>query len=542
MSPTRTWDEGEPGPQTTGVFDICSLPNEILALILESVHKQGHRWGTVRGRATEEIVISHVCSLWRDTALATPELWTKYRCVKPSPQQFAMEYERLQTYLTRSGTDTDLDLVFDFVDVPVTVKDPSVMDMLNLVVPNLYRLRRFVLLSDGVNYVTPFHQALTGASAPRLEHFEVLTGQYHNINEEGYDGQPHWDPKILTEGSPNIKFLKLDSPAMGRFRPPFNNLVHFSLEAGIPRLRLLLLWVCLEQVLSLPFIETFSLWDVVIANPNPGHLLRRIKAKHLKHVRFGRRPPSLHIRFGRWPCYPLFFFLHYVSAPLLETITISSVTLSTPHTPAFPLVPGEADLSYIFPNLKSLFLNNIMSSDPAQDQVAESRTIKRLLSATATIALLCISTTVEMPGDGVLKALQVDPDLQRFQSWPQLRELTLSIPDQAASTDLIQFCMDYWSQLSIIRLPSLALDFVPTSWKVPVEESAHKRDPKPRSFWADFKNRFRSPGASGKGPNGKQVCIEEIQDVFPMYWPPGYMRSSGIDTGNLDSVHKGRSC
>ncbi|KAJ2936664.1 hypothetical protein H1R20_g433, partial [Candolleomyces eurysporus] len=538
MLPTRTWDEGEPGPQITGAFDICSLPTEILALIFELVHKQGHLQGTVRGRATEEILISHVCSLWRNTALAVPQLWTKYRCVKPSPERFAVEYERLQTYLTRSGTDTDLDLVFDFVDIPVTVKDPSAMDMLNLVVPNLYRLRRFVLLSDGVNFVIPLHRALTGVSAPRLEHFEVLTGKYHDIMEEGYDGQPHWDPKILTEGPPNIKFLKLDSPALGKFRPPFNNLVHFSLEAGIPRLKLFLLWVCLEQVLSLPFIETFSLWDAVIANPNPGHLLRRIKADRLKHVRFGCSPTRLQMIFSQWPCYPLFFFLHYVSAPLLETITISSVTLDTPQIPVSPLVLGQVDLSYVFPNLQSLFLNNITYPDPGE-QAAGSRTIERLFSATANIARLCISETVKIPGDGVLKALEMDPGIQRVKPWPQLREL--SIPNQEAWTRLILFCMDYWPQLSIIRLPPLALDFVATLWDIPVEESTHTRDLKPRSFWVDFffKNRPPSLGPSGKGPDRKQVRVEETQDVFPMYWPPGYMRSSGMDTGKFDSIHKG---
>ncbi|KAJ2917392.1 hypothetical protein MD484_g3025, partial [Candolleomyces efflorescens] len=543
MSPTCA-KVGESGPQITGVVDISCLPNEILALILESAHEQGYQRGAVQSRPAEEIIVSHVCSLWRNTALATPSLWARYRCIKPSPQQFAARYVQLQTYLTRSGVDADLDLVFDFVNVPVKLTDPTVMEMVNLVVPNLYRLKRFVLLSDGTNFVTPFHRALTGVSAPRLEHFEVLTGKYHNIMEEGYDGKPHWDPKILTEGPSNIKFLRLDSPASGRFRPPLNNLVHFCLEAGTPRLELLLLWVCLEQVLSLPFIETFSLWDVVIAGPNPGHPLLRIEAKRLRHVRFGRRPPPVSAMADQWPCYPLFFFLHYVSAPLLETMTISSVTLQTPQMPVFPLVQGEASLDYAFPNLKSLFLNNIIYPRSHVDLVAESRTVDRLLHATATIEHLCISTNVALHGDELMKALPGQPedlDSGGYRAWPLLRKLTLSTPnalwEEAPSTELLQHCIDYWQKLATIHIPSSALPFVPTLWEVP-----HMQDLQPRSFWESVFKNIRPPSL-GEGSEGfvsrREVHTEEIrQDDLPMCWPPGYEKSSGVDNGNFDLIFR----
>ncbi|TEB24683.1 hypothetical protein FA13DRAFT_1739030 [Coprinellus micaceus] len=341
-----------------GVFE--RVPDDVLSLIFETAHESGYYCAPSNelggklqaGPALEsEATISHVCTLWRDLAYSLPKLWATFRFRRAaSTDGFVGELERLRLYLARS-VDQDLDLVFNFYDMP---KAPVLMDMLLLVPPHVHRLWRFVLHSDRTNFVVPFHKELTGVAAPRLEHFEVCTGKYHNIAEEGYDGEPRWDPKILTLGPPNIKFLKLDAPASRRFRPQFNNLVHFALHPGRAILRQQLLWVYFEQVISLPFIETISIFYLVIAPPDPGRHLRTIEAKRLKHFRIGRTHNNL--------------------SPLL-----------------YLLPAREANLSLQFPSLKSLYFIDVYVPRGLNGSPDLISFWEALFAKTATITHLCLS-------------------------------------------------------------------------------------------------------------------------------------------------------
>ncbi|KAF6758627.1 hypothetical protein DFP72DRAFT_887747 [Ephemerocybe angulata] len=320
------------------------------------------------------------------------------------------------------------------------------MVMLDLIPPHLRRLRRFVLHSDAKNFVLPFYESLTGVSAPRLEHFDVSTGKYHNYIEEGFDSEPHWDPNILTEGPPSIKYLRLDSSSGAKFRPPFDNLVHFSLHRGVARLELLLLWVCLEQVFSLPFIETISIWGPVIARPDPGHPLHRIEAKRLKHFRIG-------------DCVELAIFsylINYVSAPLLESITLTALPLAYTVLP-----PPSTDSGNPFPSLKSLYLVDVVVDSSRHNWGVYFR---HLALKTASITHLSISAASTLPRElrrDIVEFLEIDSaEFPQSTNWPNVERVDFNLTkavDYPTSDLLALFSSSVWDRLSCVRFPSHSL-------------------------------------------------------------------------------------
>ncbi|KAF6758628.1 hypothetical protein DFP72DRAFT_887749 [Ephemerocybe angulata] len=319
------------------------------------------------------------------------------------------------------------------------------MLMLDLIPPHLQRLRRFVLHSDATNFVLPFYESLTGVSAPRLEHFDVSTGKYHNYIEEGFDSEPHWDPKILTEGPRSIKYLRLDSSSGAKFRPPFDNLVHFSIRPGVARLELLLLWVCLEQVFSLPFIETISIWGPVIARPETGHSLP-IEAKRLKHFRVGG-------------CADLTLFsylINCVSAPLLESITLTAA----PNFAYNVLAPPSQDSESPFPSLKSLYLVDVVVEDRDNWDVY----FRQLALKTVSITHLSISSTSTLPRHrrrDIVHFLESSfVEFPEATPWPIVERVDFNLTkavEYPMSEELAWSSSRAWGKLSCVRFPSHSL-------------------------------------------------------------------------------------
>ncbi|KAF5311460.1 hypothetical protein D9611_011622 [Ephemerocybe angulata] len=425
-----------------------SMPNEIVGSILEEAHSQYYRslpprasWSPSSSSYRIEDVSSQVCSLWRGLAQHLPRLWSKFYLSRTNTGYIPKgEYDRLNLYLMRS-VDEDLDIVFD--SSGLNEKEPVLMLMLDLIPPHLHRLRRFVLHSDATNFVLPFYESLTGVSAPRLEHFDVSTGKYHNYIEEGFDSEPHWDPRILMEGPLSIKYLRLDSSGGAKFRPPFDNLVHFSLHPGVARLELLLLWVCLEQVFSLPFIETISIWGPVIARPETGHSLHHIEAKRLKHFRVG----------GCGEQVVFSYLISYVSAPLLESITLTAVSGFAYNVlaPPFPS-PGSP-----FPSLKSLYLVDVLL-DSCRLSWGDFR---YLAMKTASITHLSISeSTATMPRHRRRDIVHFLESGFAEAPWPNVERVDFNLTkavDYPTSELLALFSSSVWDRLSCVRFPSHSL-------------------------------------------------------------------------------------
>ena len=482
----------------SGILDI--LPNELVGAVFEHAH-QDYYYGPIKNDASTrewvlretwrpEVVVSHVNKLWRRLALALPGLWATCRLKPKHPVQVEREYHRLQTYLSRS-IDADLDL---YLDLTHSTTHPTVALIPRCTISHIHRLRRFVLLSDRRNDIMPLHQSLAHVSAPCLEHFEVCTGKYHNIAEEGYDSKPHWDPRLFNEGPHNVKYIRLDSPASARFRVPLDNLVHFSLECGTAPLELLLLWVCFEQILALPHLETFSIWGEVIAHPmsSPERLpLQPIEARRLKHIRFGNAKRNVD---------PLKFILNYVKAPLLESLTIAEVHFYSPIEDPSLNRGNQNPADYFFPSLKSVYLVGVVLGATSRGVDSQSTLLHTLSSRTSKAVHLSITDDTSYGPSDIVDGLRDEGGATR---WPGIRRLDYNVfdstvdADEQSPLDDLRFFQQYWQNLTVIRLP--CEDHI--QWPG-VEELLEDRD----------------------------VELEMLEDTPS--WPPGYADSSVMDGAN----------
>ncbi|KAF5311431.1 hypothetical protein D9611_011615 [Ephemerocybe angulata] len=424
-----------------------SMPNEIVGSILEEAHNQYYRslpprasWSPSSSSYRIEDVSSQVCSLWRGLAQHLPMLWSKFYLSRTNTGSIPKgEYDRLNLYLMRS-VDEDLDIVFD--SSGLNEKEPVLMVMLDLIPPHLRRLRRFVLHSDETNFVLPFYKSLTGVSAPRLEHFDVSTGKDPNIIG-GFHRLPRgWDPRILTEGPLSIKYLRLDSSSGAEFRPPLDHLVHFSLHRTVACREIFLSWVCLEQVFSLPFIETISLWGPVADRLFPSPPLRCIEAKRLKHLRIG---DCMEL--------PLFSYLfNCVSAPLLESITLAA----TPDFAYNVLAPPSPDSESHFLSLKSLYLVDVVVEDRDNWDVY----FRHLALKTASITHLSISSTSTTPRDRRMDIVHFLESSFAEAPWPNVERADFNLTkavDYPTSEELAWSSSRGWGKLSCVRFPSHSL-------------------------------------------------------------------------------------
>ncbi|KAF6758570.1 hypothetical protein DFP72DRAFT_1167409 [Ephemerocybe angulata] len=425
-----------------------SMPNEIIGSILEEAHNQYYRslpprasWSPSSSSYRIEDVSSQVCSLWGGLAQHLPRLWSKFYLSRTNTGSIPKgEYDRLNLYLTRS-VDEDLEIVFD--SSGLNEKEPVLMLMLDLIPPHLRRLRRFVLHSDGTNFVLPFYKSLTGVSAPRLEHFDVSTGEDPNYMAAGFHHvHEGWDPRILTEGPLSIKYLRLDSSSGVKFRPPFDHLVHFSLHRGVACMELFLSWVCLEQVFSLPFIETISICGPVIDPWDPSPPLRCIDAKRLKHFRIGNCTDLT----------LLSYLFSCVSAPLLESITLAA----TPNFAYNVLAPPSGVSGSPFPSLKSLYLVDVLL-DSSRLSWGDFR---YLALKTASITHLSISYTSTMPRRRRRDIVHFLESRFAEAPWPNVERADFNLTkavEYPTSEELAWSSSRAWGKLSCVRFPSHSL-------------------------------------------------------------------------------------
>lgn len=482
-------------PQPSGEHStiLAELPDDILCLVFEWAHELGNYSQEERQETPlpleVETTLTRVCTLWRKLVLSLPKMWATFRFRKAASfDGYVGEYNRLGTYLFRS-VNQDLDLVFDCVGIPVWRN--MLIVILLLVPPHIHRLWRFVLHSDATNRFTPFDAAFLNVSAPRLEHFEIC----HRSTGEACHKKTDWDPRIIVHGPSNIKYLKLDANATTQFRSPISNLVHFPLHGGLARQRVQLPWRCFEQIISLCFIETISLWDdVVQAAPSRGYTFCSFEAKHLKHFRIG----------NTWHLLPLLYLVYHVSAPALETVAITESLLDAyPH----PMdEDGAGGPEHPFPSLRSLYLYNV------QVPIVTDATIRALsfwahfLAKTRALTHLSISYVYSSTPDVLPRSSfwstvssgewyggEVPTDVAT-RIWPNVKLLDVNQEpefDEEPDFYVSAFCSKLWPQLSAIRTPTGS---------------------RPRCF------------------DSRTVEVQELCHLFPYQWPPDYRFSGSVPT------------
>ncbi|KAF6758274.1 hypothetical protein DFP72DRAFT_888582 [Ephemerocybe angulata] len=288
---------------------VSELPNEIFSLILRLVQRNG--W-IKPAPLPAEVTLSHVCRHWRGFALDLPSLWSVFRYDGSwtATHRERVPVERLAVYLERSKQ-YPLELFFglDHFQKDHLGDWTDVLSMLQQIIPHIHRIRELHILSLEDDKVEDFLSKLVDTSAPLLE---TLT-----IRGEAAPWNMEWSPDIFLRGTPSLKYLRFDDKRFSR--PPIQSIVHLRLEEIImmddPGLAGEFSPSMLREFLSLPYLETLSMWGTFITVPVEMVVVSmpKIEAKTLKHFRCGGGLRQL-----------AQFFLSHVSAPSLDTLTFHS--------------------------------------------------------------------------------------------------------------------------------------------------------------------------------------------------------------------------
>lgn len=158
-----------------------------------------------------EMLVSHVCPLWREVALDTPSLWTRINFSEGMP------YEKSRMYLERSKgvpVDISVDVTRDEGDEEEADIPPASDELeaiLKLILPHAFHWR---LLDLAVSNYDLMHSALVGmGNCPAAPMLEVLELYHYEEAEEAEEFTPpkfkNQDFVLFHGNAPNLQFVAL---------------------------------------------------------------------------------------------------------------------------------------------------------------------------------------------------------------------------------------------------------------------------------------------------------------------------------------------
>ena len=276
-----------------------------------------------------EVILSHVCRLWRSIALDLPSLWTTYRYdsyifYPPGPS-----LHRLEAYLERSRNHL-VDLKFDFrIAHGISHYDcGSRLQMIAKIMAHVTRWRRIFIIADKNTPILDLLDNFKKVSAPNLEHFAIRMGSYAATTRQIQDLQP----VLFKGGAPKLSSVAVDY-LNHLVLSPLSNITTLRIEQ--PKLNTkweLVTSDAFINILLIPTLTNLSLVGDIGVLVYVEDFEDIIPMRSLKHLRLA----------DSWSMSTI---LPYLRAPLLETLIIRNwypEGLSTP------------DYNYSFPSLHTL--------------------------------------------------------------------------------------------------------------------------------------------------------------------------------------------
>ncbi|KAG6816815.1 hypothetical protein H0H87_002658 [Tephrocybe sp. NHM501043] len=257
----------------------CRIPPEILAVTfgevvrMTTVEWNNYSWSSSELRWIPSL--THVCSHWRDVAIATPNLWSNILMYFTGWAQEMLKRSKLAplTITFQPGPRS-------FIDRGTTASYTIMTEILSA---HLSRIKSINLDFKDATYLTPEQrgeildllQRPLGQPLHALQRFVVNFPRPHNI---AYDDAVM---KILVEASPQLEHLMLtDWSIQWCPLPPFEKLKTFSIsyykEGWMSEL--------LGVLLHMPLLESLSIAGAWEDTPNEYTLLHvPVNLGHLKH-------------------------------------------------------------------------------------------------------------------------------------------------------------------------------------------------------------------------------------------------------------------
>ena len=276
-----------------------------------------------------EVILSHVCRLWRSIALDLPALWTTYRYdsyifYPPGPS-----LHRLEAYLERSRSYL-VDLKFDFriAQGNSHYNCGSRLQMLAKIMAHVTRWRRVFILTDKNTPILDLLDNFKKASAPNLEHLAIRMGSYGATTRQIQDLQP----VLFKGGAPKLSSVAVDY-LNHLVLSPLSNITTLRIEQP----KLSTKWELLSSevfinILLIPTLTNLSLVGDIGVLVYVEDFEGIIPMRSLRHLRLA----------DSWS---MSMVLPYLRAPLLETLIIRNW---------FPEEFSTPDYNYSFPSLHTL--------------------------------------------------------------------------------------------------------------------------------------------------------------------------------------------
>ena len=132
-------------------------------------------------------VVSHVCSRWRNCALATPNLWTRILWEEE------MSFDKATTWIARSKAALlEIDLLFSKENATTDGVSKQITEALSILLPHLHRWYGIDIQFETYASLFQVLKALEGKEAPELRHLML-----------SYDGKEDYNEALF----PPISFL-----------------------------------------------------------------------------------------------------------------------------------------------------------------------------------------------------------------------------------------------------------------------------------------------------------------------------------------------
>jgi F-box-like len=251
---------------------ICSLPPEILSWIFEL--GQAIEIGEVDGSDIDgasvhvssfEVMMSHICSHFRNVALDTHKLW---RSIDITGVQ---SIESVTTYISRSDH-CGLRVRLDF-----SAQAPSVDELVkfDVILPHSDRYNRLIIYTVNEPMDNPIVRHFRDRDAPMLEHL--------SISVEEVEGTTTANTGVFLGGAEKLSFVRLRGLAIPLFRPPLNAVTTLHLEQTSP---LPIHFATFLQILTAsPFLAHLSVYGDIVSSLNWPGTVHPIDLPNLRSLR-----------------------------------------------------------------------------------------------------------------------------------------------------------------------------------------------------------------------------------------------------------------
>ena len=183
-----------------------------------------------------EVVLSHVCSEWRNIAINLPTFWTAFKF--DTDLRVSDPVKKLEEYLSRSGTQL-LELYFSFSRSDYE-GDPDLFiseverdfPLVEAAISHACRWRRFTFFADEVNDSFDFIRLFDKIYVPNLEYLALCLSNCNPLGSYSARtrGRSRKYQLILTGGAPRLCAVRIDAVTPFYWPPPLSNITTLTIQ------------------------------------------------------------------------------------------------------------------------------------------------------------------------------------------------------------------------------------------------------------------------------------------------------------------------